>query len=102
MNQRNLSTIGSILDTVLEAYGLRDAVEQIDYVKHWQGIVGPEIAKRTKVMRFYRGILTVRVVNSSWLQELNFHKETILKRLQVAIESEVPIQDIRFAIGPVS
>jgi predicted nucleic acid-binding Zn ribbon protein len=92
--------ISDVLNSVLGKYGLAEAVEHVDYVKYWREIVGSTIAERTRVDRYYRGSLTVRVANSAWLQELTFHKDLIIKRLQAEVP-EGSLSDIRFIVGTV-
>ena len=64
----------------------------------WDEEVGSSIAMRAQPQSFRRGILSVRVSSHSWLQELQFMKQTIRERLNLRLGGEL-IQDIYFVFG---
>ncbi len=48
---------------------------------HWPEITGPEISTRAFPLSLKAKILTVGVVNSTWLHELSFLKNDLLDRI---------------------
>lgn len=65
----------------------------------WPEIIGERLAKMTKAISFYEGILTVKVSNSTLYSILAQHeKEKLLKALRARFPS-VEIKNIMFRIG---
>jgi predicted nucleic acid-binding Zn ribbon protein len=62
---------------------------------YWNEIVGEQIAAVTQVHSVIDGILTVRVKNSAWCQELTLLREDVLRRLNLKLGGYV-LQDIKF------
>jgi len=63
----------------------------------WQEMVGPRMAARAMPVGFAKGVLTVRVAESVWMQELSLHREELLAKAKAL--SGVKITDIRFVWG---
>jgi predicted nucleic acid-binding Zn ribbon protein len=65
----------------------------------WADEVGTSIAERAAPLAFRAGVLSVRVSSHSWMQELQFMKETIRERLNARLGGE-RIRDIYFVSAP--
>lgn len=61
--------------------------------------MGDEIASRTRPESLRNGLLRVCVADSAWAQELSFHKQVILKRLQKYVSDDGGAEDIMFYVG---
>jgi predicted nucleic acid-binding Zn ribbon protein len=61
----------------------------------WNAEVGDLIARRAQPSRFRNGILFVSVATQSWMQELQFMKETLRERLNARLGAEL-VRDIFF------
>lgn len=75
----------------------------IDIVDHqisntWNKTVGPQISAQTDPFKFKNGTLFVHVSNPAWLQQLNFMKQEIMEKVNLAWEKE-EITNIYFSIG---
>ena len=88
-------TLGNALDEFLDHLGLRKKVREYDAVIRWEGIVGKEIAKVTTAVKIEKGVLTVRVSNSPWRNELVLLKRDLIGKMNDAL-GEAIVQDIRF------
>jgi len=88
-----------VLALALKKYGIDKDIARYKFVLHWKEIVGEEIAKRTRPECIRKDALVVRVVNSSWAQELGFQKEVILGRLKRFLAHETAVSDIQFYVG---
>lgn len=84
-----------IVDEVYSIYGMQGAHKEHRALKVWRNVVGETIAKITKVEKFARGILYVRVLNPSWRNELSFRKKNIIGRLNEAVGGGL-VKDIVF------
>ena len=91
--------IGDVLPAVVAQLGLEQLVEQQRICEVWPQLVGPAIARHAQPTHFQRGILTVSVDNSVWLNELSLsHKGTILQKFRDHFKPS-PVRDIVFRIG---
>jgi len=62
--------------------------------------VGAAIARRAQPTQLRNGVLFVATATHSWMQELQFMKETIREKLNVRLGAEV-VRDIFFVSGTV-
>jgi len=62
--------------------------------------VGEAVAKNAKPAGFKGKILLVNVVSSVWIQELQYYRNDMIRKLNEALGKEL-VCDIKFKIGPV-
>ena len=89
----------SVLNTVLQRYGLDREIARYQFVLKWEEIVGKEIARRTRPECLRGDSLVVRVSNSVWAQELSFYKPVILNRLKKHLPDGEMVKDLTFYVG---
>ncbi len=51
----------------------------------WRSEVGEEVARHARPIRLRRGVLTVAVSGSAWMQEVHFMKSRLVERLREAV-----------------
>ena len=90
--------IGPILERLLSGLNLGIKVKQQQIWDVWNNVVGEHIARQAQPHHIRNMILWVNVSSSSWMQQLEFIKHTIVERLNRQIGEQV-IRDIRFKIG---
>jgi len=73
--------VGSMLDGLFERIGIRERVEKARTASRWDEIVGPHIAKVTRVGGVRGGTLFVEVDGAAWMTELDMMRRTVLVRL---------------------
>jgi predicted nucleic acid-binding Zn ribbon protein len=73
--------IGALVEGLLRARGLSEGVERAAVFTEWPELVGPQIARVAKPVRFDRGTLFVEVRSSAWLMELELMERRILAQL---------------------
>ena len=98
--RRPVRTLREALAGFLESSGL-DRVAVTDQIgRAWVDVLGPEIAKRTRLGRAIRAnVLDVEVDSPSLLQELKgYRKAEILEGLRARVKRQY-IEDIRFKLG---
>ncbi len=98
--KRPVHTLREALAWYLESSGLGRAALADQIGRAWVDIVGPQIAKHTRLARVIRkGVLSIEVDSSSLLQELDgFRRAEILKGLQDRVKRK-HIEDLRFRLG---
>ena len=96
--RKSPSTLGEVLGPFLKSSGLKRRIQEKKLLDSWEKAVGVAIAERTQPMGVKNRVLQVRVSSSVWMQQLQFMKGLILKKLceQTGIDH---LQDVRFFLG---
>ncbi len=97
---RSVHTLRDAIASFLESTGLSRATVSDQIGRAWVEVLGPAIAKHTRLSRTVRqGVLTVEVDSSALLSELSgFRKAEILRGLQDRVKRR-HIEDIKFKLG---
>jgi predicted nucleic acid-binding Zn ribbon protein len=95
MAPRRLERVDDALQHVLQRI---DPERRLELFRIWAAEVGAAVAARAEPAGFRDGILSVRVNGATWMQELQFAKEDIRRRLNQRLGSEV-VRDVYFVSG---
>lgn len=98
---RSLKTWGEALGPFLKISGLSRRMQEQKLLDSWDRAVGDAIAEKTRPVRVKNRILQVQVTNSVWMQQLQFMKGLIIKKLQENMRNDF-LQDIRFYVGEIA
>lgn len=90
--------LGKILESYLTRAGLDQRIREQKIIDAWEKTVGKAVAEVTQPIRVRTRVLQVKVGNSVWMQELQFHKKLIIQKLNECIGNPV-LQDLWFFIG---
>ena len=88
-----------LVRAVLKRRGVIDDVRGHRLVTEWHKLVGERIAERAWPDRLEHGILSVRVANSAWLNELSFLKAALLKQIGDALGDSSLVTELRLSLG---
>lgn len=88
-------SIGDAVKEFLQSQGFTEKIEQADVVRMWPEIAGDKIASMTEAKRISKGLLTVKVADSAWRNELVYMRETLRKKINSRIGKEL-VKDIKF------
>ena len=69
------------MDLFVDAYGLREKMDELDITTGWDEAVGPMIARHTKSVRLGKGKLNVKVDSAPLRHELTFMREALVEIL---------------------
>lgn len=94
------SKVEDILGDVLKRVDPEQQMRVYGIWKFWADEVGELIARRAQPSRFRNGVLFVTVATQSWMQELQFMKETLRERLNTRLGAEL-VRDIFFVSGKI-
>ena len=94
------SKVVDVLGDVLKRVDPEQQMRVYGIWNFWTAEVGDLIACRAQPSRFRNGILFVTVATQSWMQELQFMKETIRGRLNARLGAEL-VRDIFFVSGSI-
>jgi len=87
----------SLLAPLIGDLGIRDGVRLAGIRKDWSSIFADPVPLHTYPLMLSRDELLVAVDSPVWLQELQFYKENIVKKL-----ASYGVKAVRFRIGRVS
>lgn len=96
---REPQSAGDALQRLLQRLGLERQLRVYRALMHWESIVGTPLAQVARPLRLDADTLWVAVKSHAWVQELTFHKRTILQRLNERIGEE-RFREIRFTVRP--
>ncbi len=87
--------VGDLLATAVP--GLRERLIESEIQVKWEGVAGPEAARRSRPVALRHGVLHVDVDNSPWLSELTLRAEDLLAR--VRSRHGPAVTALRFSLG---
>jgi hypothetical protein len=96
----SLSRAGRILDEVVRQLEFRERLEEHRVWVVWAEVVGKILAARSRPTRIDRGRLFVRVSGAAWMQEFQYLKDEIRRRLNERLGAPV-VDDLHFVLGRV-
>jgi predicted nucleic acid-binding Zn ribbon protein len=98
--RRPVHTLREAIASFMETSGLSRATLSDQIGRAWVDILGPEIARHTRLSRtIHKGVLHVEVDSSALLGELSgFRRAEILKGLQERVKRQ-HISDLKFKLG---
>lgn len=73
--------LGDLLRRWLDRQNIEHELTQASIQLQWPEIVGQKLAARTEPRYLHDGVLTVAVASSAWLNELNFMRADLVKRI---------------------
>ena len=97
--RRRTEPAGALIAEVLRRAGVASAVREHRLATEWATIVGERVAERAWPDGLRDGVLWVRVVNSSWLQELSFLREAMCAHANQLVGPPPLVREIRLHLG---
>ncbi len=101
MTKQKPQSIRSILEDTLKALEIDVPVKTYSILGAWDQIVGESVAEHSQPRSIRNRILFIDVSHSTWMQQLQFLKPTLLEKVNTFL-GEPLIQDIRFKLGKIS
>jgi hypothetical protein len=94
-------SIRSILEKTLKNLEIDVPLKTYSILGAWNEIVGESVGVQTQPRSIRNRILFIEVSHSTWMQQLQFLKPTLLEKVNSFL-GEPLIQDIRFKLGKIS
>jgi hypothetical protein len=94
-------SIRSILEKTLKNMEIDVPLKTYSILGAWNEIVGESVGVQTQPRSIRNRILFIDVSHSTWMQQLQFLKPTLLEKVNSFL-GEPLIQDIRFKLGKIS
>jgi len=96
--ERTPVAAGRTVKAILKEFGMDWIIERHAIWSCWEEIVGPEVASKTRPEFFSGKCLFITVEHSSWMHQLNFLKDPIIRNINRKLGFEAA-SEIRFRIG---
>ena len=100
MKRSQVVPIGDIVKAVFAKLESEKSFTKEDIEQQWKTLVGAQAAKHTRPASLRKGVLTVFVDTSGWVQEMFLQKRKILKQLKRSFGKD-RISGIQFRIGEI-
>ena len=100
MKKNAVVPIGDIVKTVFARLEGEKTFTREDIDDRWKTLVGATAAKHTRPAVLRKGVLTVFVDSSGWIQQMTLQKRKILKQLKRSFGKD-RILGIHFRIGEI-
>lgn len=79
--ERHPQPVGGVLAELLDRMGIRERVERSATAARWERVVGPHIARVTRVGGIKGRTVFIEVAGAAWMTELNMMRRKLLNRL---------------------
>ncbi len=90
--------IGNVLNNLLRVLHEKANGDLALIWRYWDETVGETIAQNARPAVFKGRLLYVNVTSSPWIHQLQFLKQDIISKLNMALEHNM-VDDIKFKIG---
>lgn len=90
--------VADILDKVFERRKLKGRIKENRVFGVWDKAVGKAIAEHASPVFVRDGILTIEAKNNTWLTELSFFQEDMIRELNAALGAGA-IRELRFRVA---
>jgi len=89
MRRKNELTLSEAMDRLVDAYGLREKLDEQAVASLWDDLAGGMVARRTVAVKLRRGTLYIKVDSAPLRQELTYMREGLIKTINARLEREV-------------
>jgi predicted nucleic acid-binding Zn ribbon protein len=90
--------VQDILGSLLQNKKIKEKAKSFAFITQWSSLVGDEMARISKPEKLSKGLLTVRVIDAVYAQELSMKKAEYLEKL-VELGYSGAVTDIQFISG---
>lgn len=89
MKRRNETTLKEAMDRLVDAYGLREKLDEQAVATLWDDLAGGMVARHTVAVKLRKGKLSIKVDSAPLRQELTFMREGLIKTINQRLGREV-------------
>ena len=90
--------VSELVSRILENWDMGRLTREQRVFLVWEEALGPALARTTRPVAVHHGSLIIAVKDSAWLQELQFMKPEIVRKLNRVL-GRGAIRELRFKIG---
>jgi len=90
-----MKKLEAALKSLIKNLGIEQTVLENQVVQYYPIVVGQRIAEVSQAEKIENGILFIKVINSTWRNELYYYKKDIIQKLNKKI-GETIVKEIKF------
>jgi hypothetical protein len=91
--------LDQLLPMLAEAHGLGEALRSQRVIIEWHQLVGPAVARVTAPDGLHKGVLSIWVKTSPWMQELRAMKDRVIADINRGLGDPPLVTDLRLHYG---
>lgn len=100
-DKEDAELVAGFLQKIAAEHGWEDNLAATRVFTDWEAVVGPEVAKHSKVEHFESGTVHVKTSSTAWAKELKFLAPRIVARLnEILGDGQVQRIDVRGPQAP--
>jgi len=88
-NMHNVSTVGELINKLIDAYRLRSRFTQVRVQNAWDKIMPNAVLNRTRSLYFNDGVLKIVVISAPLRNELNAMESELVSKLNQELGENV-------------
>ncbi|HMO18276.1 MAG TPA: DUF721 domain-containing protein [Oligoflexia bacterium] len=92
------ATAGQLLEKLVKSKKIKQKADSVSFLHQWSLIVGEEMAKVSRPEKLKTGVLTVRVIDAAFAQELSMNCFSYLEKL-ANLGFSGTVSEIKFISG---
>lgn len=81
MKRKNELTLGEAMERLVDAYGLREKLDEQAVASLWDDLAGGMVARRTVAVKLRKGTLYIKVDSAPLRQELTYMRDGLIKTI---------------------
>lgn len=89
MKRRNDQTMSQALERMVDAFGMREKMDEQSVISCWDSVAGGMVARHTTRMVLRKGKLTIGLDSAPLRQELSYMRNDLLAALNERLGREV-------------
>jgi hypothetical protein len=97
--RRDAHPLDTLLNSLVDLHGIDNAMRAHRIVLEWHTLVGATVARVTAPDSLQRGVLSVWVKTSPWMQELRLLKDKLISDINTGIGGAPLVTDVRLHFG---
>ncbi|MDX1386093.1 MAG: DUF721 domain-containing protein [bacterium] len=95
-----MESLSKILENLLRKKRLGKQIKRHRVFENWESIVGDSLAEHAQPQKIQGRTLILAVDHPAWIQELQFLKEPLIRKIQAAFP-DTGIDNLRFVLSKV-
>lgn len=85
----DIRSLSEVLNEMFRKYNMTELLDKAELIEKYNELVGPAIAANSDPVKFENGILTIKVKNPAWKNELFLMRENIKESINKTLKKEI-------------
>ena len=90
----NEQPLKEVFDELLKIYRIEGGYRGAEAIEAYKNVMGPAVANQTEDIRFYEGVLTIKLKSAALKNELSYAREKLVALINKQLEKDL-VREIR-------